>query len=72
MDIDLVMGFRNLFLCGVVVTSASLAPQTAARLVRRIRSLCSVVPAWFRYLHGLIRDKSRSQFWEIDMTKFEP
>lgn len=72
MDLDVVLGFRNLLLCGAIVSSVSLAPDAAHRLSLRIRNLASSIPAWFRSLRDTLREKNRSGFWEIDMTKFEP
>ena len=72
MQIELLVGLRNLAAFGVFAAALALQPEISFAVVRpfvsfwmRLRILRTSIMARFRSSRG-------ERFWEIDMTKFEP
>jgi hypothetical protein len=72
MEMELAMGLRNMLLCGAIVTSVSIVREVPEAVARPFRKFLSFIRNCSLAIRDFVRKKSSSDFWEIDMTKFEP
>lgn len=72
METELAMGLRNVLLCSAIISSVSFVHELPEPVVLLFREFLLFLRNCSRSLRDLVREKRSSDFWEIDMTKFEP
>ncbi|MDH4163393.1 MAG: hypothetical protein OEW15_11995 [Nitrospirota bacterium] len=72
MDSELAMVLRNMILCGAIVSSVSFVQELSELAVLPLRKLLHLFQTCSQALKDRMRKRRTSDFWEIDMTKFEP
>jgi len=72
MNIELLIGLRNLLAVSVILSIGCLQAETSFAVARPFLSLWRRIRIFQTFIADRFRSSRHERFWEIDMTKFEP
>jgi hypothetical protein len=72
MQIEVLVGLRNLAVFGILAAAALLQPEISFAVTRPFVTFWRRLQLFRTSIMTRFRSSNKEPFWEIDMTKFEP